>query len=334
MLISVIVPVYNVEKYIAKCIESVLNQNYKNIELILVNDGSTDRSGEICDAYKEKDHRIKVIHKSNGGQSGARNLGIENATGEYVVFLDSDDFWLDNKLDGMVKRVKEDKPDMLMFKAYSYYSDSDSYEPFSKEYNESCFNGNGKDVLTNILKEGYDFGWCPFWYLIKREILIKQKLIFLEGYYCEDIKYVFELWNIVNSVAYYDEYVYAYRRDNSNSTTHIASFKFCKDLLDILEINLNSLKKYNINGEFKNLLFLNMQTLISVVLFWFNKYDKNEKQILKEKILNLKEIYMIEDEYKNLTRRKEKIVSNTIKVLGIKNTAYIWSLKNKLVKNN
>lgn len=331
MLISVIVPVFNVERYIAKCIESILNQNYRNIELILVNDGSTDRSGEICDAYKEKDNRIKVIHKSNGGQSGARNLGIEMATGEYIVFLDSDDFWLDDKLEGMVKKLKNDNPDMLMFKAYSYYSDSDSYEPFSKEYNHLCFKGNGREVLANILKEDYDFGWCPIWYLIKREILIEQNLKFLEGYLCEDVNYVFELWNIVKSVVYYDEYVYAYRRDNLNSTTHIASFKFCKNLLDILEINLALLKKYNINGELKNLLFLNMQTLVSVVLFWFNKYDAKEKHVLKEKIENLMEIYIIDEEYKTLIRKKEKIVLFTVKILGIKCTAFIWSLKRKLV---
>ncbi len=90
-MISIIVPVYNVEKYIKECIDSIINQSYKDLEIILIDDGSTDNSGVICDEYAKKDARIKVIHKENGGQSSARNLGLELATGEYVGFVDSDD---------------------------------------------------------------------------------------------------------------------------------------------------------------------------------------------------------------------------------------------------
>ena len=90
-MISVIVPVYNVEKYIRKCLDSIVNQTYRDLEIILVDDGSTDASGAICDEYAEKDIRIKVIHKENGGQSSARNLGLDIATGEYIGFVDSDD---------------------------------------------------------------------------------------------------------------------------------------------------------------------------------------------------------------------------------------------------
>lgn len=93
-IISVIIPVYNVEKYLYKCIDSVLGQTYKELEIILVDDGSTDNSGVICDEYEKKDDRIKVIHKKNGGLSDARNCGLDNAIGEYIAFLDSDD-WVD-----------------------------------------------------------------------------------------------------------------------------------------------------------------------------------------------------------------------------------------------
>ena len=91
-LISIIVPVYNVEEYLPRCVESILTQTCKNLEIILVDDGSTDHCGSICDAYKEKDSRIKVIHKSNGGLSDARNAGLDQMTGEYVTCIDSDDF--------------------------------------------------------------------------------------------------------------------------------------------------------------------------------------------------------------------------------------------------
>lgn len=91
-LISVIIPIYNVEKYLDKCIETVINQTYSNLEIILVDDGSTDLSGKKCDEWKKKDKRIIVVHKENGGLSSARNAGIDIATGKYISFIDSDDF--------------------------------------------------------------------------------------------------------------------------------------------------------------------------------------------------------------------------------------------------
>ena len=101
-LVSVIVPVYNVGKYVGDCIESLITQSYKNIEIILVDDGSTDDSGRICDAYADKDCRIKVIHKENGGLSDARNVGIDSATGVYYSFVDGDDFLKEDTISQMV----------------------------------------------------------------------------------------------------------------------------------------------------------------------------------------------------------------------------------------
>lgn len=92
--ISIVVPVYNVEKYLEKCLESIINQTYHNIEIILVDDGSTDKSGELCDSYRVKDQRINVIHKKNGGLASARNVGMHTLTGDYIMFIDSDD-WVD-----------------------------------------------------------------------------------------------------------------------------------------------------------------------------------------------------------------------------------------------
>lgn len=113
-MVSIIVPVYNVEKYLDQCISSVLSQTYQDWELLLIDDGSTDNSKEICDQYSKTDSRIKAIHKVNGGVSSARNLGLENAQGEYLMFLDSDDFWLeDNNLKILVEKAESEDLDVV-----------------------------------------------------------------------------------------------------------------------------------------------------------------------------------------------------------------------------
>ena len=117
-LISVIVPVYNVESYVAECIESIQNQTYMNLEIILVNDGSTDNSGDICDQYATYDERIKVIHKENAGVSAARNTGIEAANGDYIAFVDSDDYIAPNMYEDMLRILKENDLDILECTAF------------------------------------------------------------------------------------------------------------------------------------------------------------------------------------------------------------------------
>lgn len=115
MLISVIIPVYNVEKTLKRAVYSVINQTYNDIEIILVNDGSTDNSGEICNKLKDIDSRIKVVHKVNGGLSSARNAGIEVAQGEYLSFLDSDDEFVDDIFESFIQSYKLEKPEMYIF---------------------------------------------------------------------------------------------------------------------------------------------------------------------------------------------------------------------------
>lgn len=117
-LISIIVPVYKVEKYLCECIDSILAQTYENFELILVDDGSPDNSGKICDEYAEKDKRIKVIHKENGGVSSARNVGLDNVKGEYITFIDSDDFVEKQYLELMYNRIIETNSDMCFCRCY------------------------------------------------------------------------------------------------------------------------------------------------------------------------------------------------------------------------
>lgn len=112
-MVSIIVPVYNAEKYLKRCLESIINQTYKNIEVILVDDGSVDKSPEICDEYKELDNRVKVIHKENGGASSARNIGLDAVNGEFVCFVDSDDWIEKNMIEVLLKKLKESNVDIV-----------------------------------------------------------------------------------------------------------------------------------------------------------------------------------------------------------------------------
>ena len=114
-LVSVVMPVYNVEKYLAEAVDSVLRQTYDAWELILVDDGSTDTSGEMCDSYANKDCRIRAIHQDNAGLSGARNTGMANAKGEYLLFVDSDDYISNTALQDMIETTREEKADYILF---------------------------------------------------------------------------------------------------------------------------------------------------------------------------------------------------------------------------
>lgn len=133
-LISIIVPVYNVEKYLNKCVESIVNQTYKNLEIILVDDGSTDNCPRICDEWAEKDSRIKVIHKQNGGVSSARNAGLDNAAGEYIAFVDSDDYIKNDMYEKLYNALMKYNADVSICNMFSYNRSLILYpEMFSKK---------------------------------------------------------------------------------------------------------------------------------------------------------------------------------------------------------
>jgi glycosyltransferase involved in cell wall biosynthesis len=125
-LISVIIPVYNVEKYLRECVDSVLSQTYKSYEIILVDDGSTDGSGEICDEYIDGHSQVKVIHKANGGLSDARNTGLKNAKGEYVYFLDSDDYIVPDAFQKLINISIKEQSDFVFFDASSFLDENSS----------------------------------------------------------------------------------------------------------------------------------------------------------------------------------------------------------------
>lgn len=222
-LISVIVPVYNLEKYLVRCIESIIGQTYKNLEIILIDDGSTDTSGQIIDEFKKKDNRIKVIHKENGGESSARNTGLRMATGEYIAFCDCDD-WMDlDMYETLAWELNQENIDMV---ASGWYKETDSSSQEIRNalpVNSQVF---GRDELLKYLymRDSYR-GFAYMWdKLYKREIL-KDKdgnwILFREDLRLGgDVLYLAEVALNVKRAKYVDwAFYHYYQRDKSGCHT-------------------------------------------------------------------------------------------------------------------
>lgn len=205
ILVSVIVPIYNVKEYLHRTIDSLLSQTYHKFELLLINDGSTDGSGEICDNYSEQDSRVKVIHKQNGGVSSARNCGLQNATGEYICFVDSDDWVKENYIADLVSYMKEDV-DFVM-SDFMYINGTYKYEPKNKE----AVIGNIDILFPNrgMLRTCY----APYGKLFKRNLIVPNKISYDTAIHNgEDRLFVFTYLLYVNKVAFSPMVNYCYCR--------------------------------------------------------------------------------------------------------------------------
>lgn len=209
--ISIIIPVYNTEKYLKKCIDSVLNQKYKNLEIILVDDGSTDSSGKICDEYSELDSRIKVIHKKNGGLSSARNAGLEVVTGKYVGFLDSDDYVSVQMYEELLSKVTENDVACNLFVRINEY---DEITP-KNDYHKNGGQTTTEEYLRELLLHIGDVSVCTK--LFSRELI--GDLRFNEECLNEDLLFMLSLLPRMNNIIYTGHigYFYLTRSDSISS---------------------------------------------------------------------------------------------------------------------
>ena len=220
-LISVIVPVYNVELYIRKCIESILSQTYRNLEIILVDDGSKDRCGEICDEYALKDNRIRVIHKENGGLSDARNVGIDASRGEYIGFVDSDDWIVPDMYEYLYRGLIENNADISVCEYYNVWRSKAqaTYRPSTR-----IFSGSSCLWALLRLKVG-NYAWNK---LYKRN-LWEDGIRYPVGKLYEDVRTTYRIFQKVSVVAALPEAKYFYRRhvEGITSTKTVSSQGQC-----------------------------------------------------------------------------------------------------------
>ena len=299
--ISIIVPVYNVEKYLKRCIDSILNQSFTNFELILVDDGSTDNSGKIIDEYAIKDERIKVIHKENGGQGSARNRGLDIAKGNYIGFVDSDDWIHKDMYKCMYQIINEDSTDIVQV-------GHNTVEEYTKD--KRC-NINDLNIICidNIIEKFTDcnsFEILPLIFpvnkLYRRELW--KNLRFPEGKFAEDLRIIYKIYDITTKYKIIDYNFYNYYMSPNSSTRGEFNIKKLEDLeaweemfqffknkySDIDISNLKAvfcrrlLRYYFLTCEYKN-----------IQIDLKKKFNSNVKNVLKSKKLNYKEksVYLL-----------------------------------------
>lgn len=236
---------YNVEAFIEKCLTSCIRQDIslRDFEIICVNDGSPDDSAAIARRFAEQYNNIKVFDRSNGGLSAARNTGIEQAMGDYVFFVDSDDWIKENCLGGIVKQLNEEKPDVLAICAANMYGD-EAQRRFSYKDQKTT---SGPDALKFVACA------CAPFMIVKRSHLSENGIRFWEGIYHEDSEYMPRMLYAAKKVSYTDEVIY-YVYQNPNSITRTVNFKKVVDVLTVVAPHLYAFAQDKVSEEYRYLL--------------------------------------------------------------------------------
>lgn len=317
-LISVIIPVYNVEKYLTKCIESIIKQTYTNLEIILVDDGSPDNCGKICDEYAQKDDRIKVIHKKNGGQSEARNYGIEIATGKYITFLDSDDYISEDYIEYMYKLLKDNNANLSICGVQIVNNENKKYN--TEETEVKIYKTN--EAFENLLyAEGIE--GAVYAKLYPKDYFDNIKFPVGEKY--EDIAIIALLMNKAEKIVYGNKKCYFYyTRPGSTSKSgfnknELDYIKNVKLMLNYIKQNYpeleNAVLRYQVYSQFR---------ILRIILFSKNKNDEIQQEMIK----NIKKFDKVV--YKNSrTPRRDKIAIITLRC-GLPIFKMSWYIYSKL----
>lgn len=233
-LVSIIIPVYNVEKYIDRCVESLLNQTYKNIEIILVDDGSIDKSSKMCDEYKKRDNRVVVFHKKNGGVSSARNIGIDVATGYFITFIDGDDYVSNEYIETLLRYQEKNDYDIVVGNAIDF--DEFNNQNQFKRLNSPCVLNTNEGII--------EFFKCKLftpvcWGNLYKTENVKKSCFDESMRIAEDGKFLYSQLNLSNNIIVIPELMYFYYI-RSTSVVHSGfsekfydELNFCKELIEL-----------------------------------------------------------------------------------------------------
>lgn len=282
-LISVIIPVYNVEKYLRECVESVLNQTYLNYEIILVDDGSTDSSGKICDEYSENE-KVTVVHQKNAGLSAARNRGFDASRGEYVYYLDSDDYILPQTLSTLYSEATNNNSDVVFFDAVSF-ADGDfkvNQNYIRKTVYEKC---SGPEMLQKLQGEDEYHSAVPLLF-IRKSLIVDNNLRFVDGIFYEDMVYTYQIFCCAKVVSQYKEAFYYRRYRQSSIMTSRKNKKHFQSAEKVYcEVRNYAISSDNLHNETSKKYIIRCAYNVFNI---FEKLEKSEKKEMKSKLKNFK----------------------------------------------
>lgn len=312
---SIIIPIYNLEKYISECINSVLEQSFKNYEIILVNDGSIDNTLTICQNYENKYNQIKLINKANGGLSDARNVGIRNASAEYIIFLDGDDFFSSsNFLFNLDKVISVIEPDLVIY-YFSYFFQNGNIIPFPFDSSFLSNKSFKKDINTLIKKGIYNPSACNK--CIKRSLFSNSQLDFPLGRLSEDILWCSKLATIVDSYEILNDTSYMYRQNREGSITYKISEKNILHILKSVDEGIDNMQDISILD--KDSLYRYFSYSYLEIIPYINQYYRTNQEIKK---LLLKHKFLI-DYGMGFYDKRKKIISFLSKIFGIYISSFI-----------
>ena len=322
-LISVIIPVYKVKKYLDKCVNSVINQTYKELEIILVDDGSPDECGKMCDEYALKDERIVVIHKENGGLSDARNVGIEKATGEYITFVDSDDFVDSDYVEFLYKMIKEANCKMSICSHKVLY---ESGKVIDLGINKKSLLSN-KEVLEKILySDGIDLS---AWAKLYAKSLFKN-VKFPKGRLFEDAATTYKLILQCDDIMCGQISKYNYYIRNDSITTSTFSEKkldliiSTKEMCDCVDKKYPELQSATLRRK----VYAHLSTLTQLIKDKENNYKIERKKIIKYVRKNSSKVF-----FNSRTPMRDKIAIITV-FFGFGFYKFCWGIYDKLTNRN
>ncbi len=316
---SIIIPVYNVEHYLTKCVESVLAQSFNSYEIILVDDGSPDNSGKICDTYAAQDNRVKVLHTVNGGSSDARNKGLSVATGQYVIFLDSDDYWDDaSALSQLYLSLTQKLSDILLFNCKDFDCSQNRMFRNRADYDLNVFNQSKNEILTYLLQHNL-FPGAAWILTVKRSLLKEHHIQFIKGHKAEDIDWLLHIFTIAKGINAINADFYVYLKNRSGSITSAVDDKGVAGIL----YAISQWKGIFINTGNPMISVLQYQYLILIMnLSKGGMLARYRKDIIKHKDL-------LDSRFS--TTNNNKIASRIIEIFGFKNGALLlsWLYKRK-----
>lgn len=334
--VSLIIPVYNVENYIEKCLSSVVNQTLQGIEIILVNDGSTDQSMDIVNIFENEHSNIRIINKENGGLSSARNSGLKIATGKYIAFLDSDDYIDETMLEKMYKRAVERDLDIVSCNLTKVDPDQ---EILGEEKNVLDYSHtyNKYDVISEYLLNNIPaYAWNKMY---RKSLFDKYKITYPEGKLYEDIPTTFELLFRSNRIGFIDESLYLYVQ-RADAITKVPSFKAGRDIISTIDaikssLHLNELY-YKYEEVFQN--FSLRYLFLANVLFYkryFLTKDEDElksfKELASNRILSLNSKSILSSKYLGTIDKLKYILLKTGYIyLAVLIQGILLKAKNKL----